>query len=195
MEVNLENILAEEGRVANRIYIQVGDPPLCHHRLPSQLLICRKEGPNFMKLFWRCASPRSYQCQFFMWTRKQPLLNHNQRELDMILTELQRSKAAAPKPKGRPGRPASSSDPPRVRPSECLHPKITKAGSNAFLNVEKCAICGEVLMKTMTELGRQKHVAKWGSTPPLLPTRREMREWQQGGLLEPRGIWEDPRDQ
>lgn len=57
-----------------------------------------------------------------------------------------------------------STDPFRVRPGECIHPKTTKAGSNAFQAIEKRVVCGHILSKTMTELGRQKHIARWG--PP-----------------------------
>ena len=195
LEINLANIATEEGRVVSRIYDQVGNPPLCHHELPAQLLICRKEGANFMKMFWRCAHPRSYQCQYFMWTQVQPLLKHNKKEIEMVLQELGRGqKNGQPVSSGRPSRPSSSSDPPRVRPADCLHPKTTKAGSNAFMNIEKCAVCGEVLIKTMTELGRQKHIEKWGRPPPVA-TRSEMREWQRSGALEPRGVWAEPDQQ
>ena len=181
------------GKVAGRIHDQVGDPPLCHHELPAQMFICRKEGPNFMKLFWRCPHPRSYQCQYFMWTRTQPLLVQDRKNLDSMIKELEQSQDPYIKTKAKPSKPSSSGDPPRVRPGQCVHPKTTKAGSNAFQAIEKCVACGQILSKTMTELGRQKHIARWGTPPTLSP--EEAREWKRMGMLEKKGVWLDPNEE
>ena len=38
----------------------------------------------------------------------------------------------------------------------CSHPQITRSGTNPFVNLAKCKLCGEVLKRELTELGLQK---------------------------------------
>jgi hypothetical protein len=74
---------------------QVGPPVMCDHQMTTKLFICRKQGPNYKRLFWRCPMSRDQQCSTFVWCQIQPYLDHyfqeNVTELDNVTEESARA--------------------------------------------------------------------------------------------------------
>ena len=60
--------------VTDMILRQVGPPVMCDHQMTTKLFICRKQGPNYKRLFWRCPMSRDQQCSTFVWCQIQPPL-------------------------------------------------------------------------------------------------------------------------
>lgn len=162
--------------ITEEILQLIGPFPKCDHSQRCKIHVTRRQGDNFLKLFWRCPRNRHQQCPFFMWTRVQPLV-------DRYLIPRRPVMASA-----------SSGQAPNTR---CQHIRIVRTGSNAFVEIQKCAECGKVLSREPTELGRQKNLEKMQKQtakhyPIPVPTPEECREWQKKGLLRPGGIWEEP---
>lgn len=129
------------------------------------------QGPNFLKLFWRCPRARARQCQFFMWTRDQP-----------IIEDMKMSKET---PMGR------KMGPKELAQLQCKHLETTKAGSNAFRRIERCKECGLLLVDEKTDLAHKKDMAKEIEKHKKLnePTYQDFLEWKRQGAMEKRGVW------
>jgi hypothetical protein len=94
--------------------------PICSCHLTCRRLICRKEGPNFGREFWRCPRPQTQQCEFFMWLQHQPSWRLLQSE-----DQAHEYRMMAQNP--------------------CSHQNISRAGSNFYLEKQTCRDCGKVL--------------------------------------------------
>ena len=55
-----------------------GKIPHCACQLEARLHLCRKQGDNFNRTFFRCPLKIGRQCRFFQWTIAQPFLQPEQ---------------------------------------------------------------------------------------------------------------------
>jgi hypothetical protein len=80
---------------------QPTDHPKCKCNMSAVLLRCRKAGPNFNRLFYRCQKDRELQCTFFKWLR----------DIDQDLWTGQGHVETPPRPTAFPGSSSKSSLP------------------------------------------------------------------------------------
>jgi len=183
--------------ITDAILRMVGPPVQCEHGEATRLFICQKQGPNYHKLFWRCAHPRDQQCRTFMWTLIQPYLNTNlieasEEEMDtetVVSTTTRRSTTSR--------RSSTASQLLQQAQRHCKHEKVLKSGSNHFKIQEKCAICGKITKEELTEAGIQKEKEREKNRKKKLepnePTYEEFLEWKRSQALEPAGVWTGSR--
>lgn len=114
--------------ITDAILRMVGPPVQCEHGEATRLFICQRQGPNYHKLFWRCAHPRDQQCRTFMWTLIQPYLNTNlieasEEEMDtetVVSTTTRRSTTSR--------RSSTASQLLQQAQRHCKHEKVLKSG-------------------------------------------------------------------
>ncbi|CAK9053528.1 unnamed protein product, partial [Durusdinium trenchii] len=168
--------------VTDQVLRLVGPPLRCDHQETTKLFVCRKQGPNYKRLFWRCPRPRGNQCSTFVWRETQPYLDpiyqndlepedyaptissqESKTPVENIIQELQR---------------------------QCPHTKTDKRGTNPYKIVVKCATCGKLLKSEVTELGKQKEIER--RQKEVEPTYQDYLEWKRSGACQARGVWSDP---
>lgn len=127
-----------------------GPPPLCQHNLPCKLFMCRKQGGNLHRMFWRCPEPRAHQCKCFQWTRFQPhwMEGHYSSPSETPATtasqQLRRDNRQNPESDGT---------------ATCPHLITTRAGTNAHVLKVRCKKCNKLLVdrkKTPEEMRADK---------------------------------------
>ena len=107
-------------------------PTLCECGLTPVDRVCRVQGRNYLREFWRCPRP-SHQCDNFVWKRDQPHWQEQDTRREKDLSN----------PVGR-----------------RAHTRTTRAGSNAYMNQVVCKDCGITLLKEKTELAAVREAAK-----------------------------------
>ena len=82
-----------------------------------------KTSQDWDRLFWRCPNNREKQCPFFLWLDRQPAWPPRQ------------GSSSADRPDGYP--------PQHQR--DCPHLRISRAGTNHFMEMETCRDCGRIV--------------------------------------------------
>ena len=165
------------------------DPPApekidkrCYCGEPVVILITRREGRNFGRKFRRCPSwmLTEKRCAFFQWLEVQDTWQPTEPgwkdpgqqapRTPLLTTEKGQtappscsSQGTGPRSPMKPP-PASSSMTGQATPSKemCQHSSVTHAGSNKFVVVTKCRLCGETLEHRARKEAEQ--------LPPKTPT-------------------------
>jgi hypothetical protein len=184
----------QEG-ITPEILRMMGPPPLCQHQEEALLFISKTEQ-NYQKIFWRCPRPRGRQCQFFMWTEQQPLVEQEYKEFQHHRAQqrarLESSPSSSPKMTLK-----------EKYQSQCHHLATTRQGTNPWKIVEKCLNCDKVLVNERTEAGKKLdkekeikkkeksiyHSRKNPSSSQGNLTTAQARQLIQMGALETGGVW------
>eukprot|EP00435_Cladocopium_sp_Y103_P069875 s367_g34.t1 len=130
---------------------------MCFCGLTPQLLTCRKEGPNFMRRFYRCPKPyqhQTLQCEYFAWTEdtKAEKLYHQSATLEKPKkskpTKMKSKVVSETEPTnsdeddmGLAQSPSSASPKTPVRIPRCQH-DWNRRGTNAHVKIKTCNLCG-----------------------------------------------------
>lgn len=132
---------------------------MCFCGLTPNLLVCRKEGPNFMRRFYRCPKPYQHQtqCDYFAWTEDTKAEEYEKlytQSVSMGTPTLQKTTKKKSKQVSETESATSSGDdvdlnrsptsaspktPPR--PQRCQH-EWNRRGTNAYVKVKTCHLCG-----------------------------------------------------
>eukprot|EP00435_Cladocopium_sp_Y103_P033954 s639_g8.t1 len=132
---------------------------MCFCGLTPQLLTCRKEGPNFMRRFYRCPKPYQHQtqCEYFAWTEdtkaeEYEKMYYQNASMDKALksksTKKKSRAASSTESNTSDGEdldlarsPASSSPKTPIRQNMCQH-EWNRRGTNAYCKIKTCHRCG-----------------------------------------------------
>lgn len=175
-EMNTQAVITPE------IMRMMGKPPKCDHNMESKLFVSHTEK-NYRRLFWRCSFPRNHQCQFFQWTKEQPLQEYQ------AFQNQRKTQAPSSSKMGAVGR--------------CPHLNVCRKGTNDYKIVEKCLDCQTILIERKTEKGMQKDREKLKKKLDKSVYHQESRvggttltpdlarRIQESGALEIGGIWTD----
>lgn len=170
--------------VTDQILRMVGPPLQCDHGEATKLFVCRKQGPNYKRLFWRCAKSRGSQCQTFLWCQVQPYLDQAfQPEVDELLDQV--TTTSNPTARSQ----MSAGNLLKAAQQKCPHKRTTRTGTNPYKIQEKCVLCGKMLQEEKTALGLQIEVKK--NKKAMEPTHQEYLEWKKSEALETGGVWTD----
>eukprot|EP00435_Cladocopium_sp_Y103_P075525 s90_g59.t1 len=172
--------------VTDQVLRMVGPPLQCEHHETTKLYICRKQGNNYKRLFWRCPRQRDDQCHTFVWCKIQPYLDP---ALQNQMNEIEEMDDATNLSSPRTESQRSAASILEEAQRRCPHKNVTKSGSNPYQKQEKCSMCGKILKIEKTALGLQKEQEKMKKA--LQPTYKEYLEWKKAGCLEPGGVWTD----
>lgn len=124
--------------VVNPMTPPPGEIPQRRCQLPSAILITRKEGPNYLRQFWRCANwNKPTGCAFFMWLEKQPY---------WAPTKNQASEES-PTSAGTDWEVESQIPMVAAVDPVCTHVRTCRRGSNAFVTQITCLDCGHLVSK------------------------------------------------
>eukprot|EP00435_Cladocopium_sp_Y103_P039817 s170_g10.t1 len=135
---------------------------MCFCGLTPNLLVCRKEGPNFQRKFYRCPKPYQHQaqCDYFAWAEStkaeeyEKMYHHQNASMEMQ----QKPKSTKKKSKHvseaeyvtsgdedseLAQSPVTSSPSPKTppRPRMCQH-EWNRRGTNAYVKMKTCHLCG-----------------------------------------------------
>ena len=159
----------------------VMDPPApekidkrCYCGEPVVILVTRREGRNFGRKFRRCANwmLTEKRCAFFQWLEVQDTWqptkpgwkNPGQQAPRTPLLTPEKGQAAPPSCSSQRTGPTSPMKTPPAFSSTmgqtttsketCQHSSVTHAGSNKFVVVTKCRLCGETLEHRAPQGGR-----------------------------------------
>lgn len=132
---------------------------VCFCGLKPNLLVCRMEGPNFMRKFYRCPKPSQHQtqCDYFAWTENTKAEEYEKLYYqDATMDKPQKSKPTKKKSKSVSAAdsstssgddldlaqsPASSSPKTPPRQARCQH-EWSRRGSTAYVKMKTCNLCG-----------------------------------------------------
>eukprot|EP00435_Cladocopium_sp_Y103_P022323 s3407_g5.t1 len=131
---------------------------VCFCGMTPQLLTCRKEGPNFMRRFYRCPKPYQHQtqCEYFQWTEDTKAEEYEKLYYQSASMEpAVKSKHAKKKSKAASStesdtsngddldlaRSPGSSPKTPIRQTMCQH-EWNRRGTNAYVRMKTCVKCG-----------------------------------------------------
>lgn len=149
-----------------------GPPPLCQHNLPCKLFMCRKQGGNLHRMFWRCPEPRAHQCKCFQWTRFQPHWVE-----DYYQTPSETPSTATSQQVRRAHRQNQDGD----GSATCPHLVTTRAGTNAHVVRVRCKDCKKLLVdrkKTPAEIQEDKMKANREDQTPEM-TEQDKNDYEE----------------
>ena len=170
---------AQDEYLTDEVRKKLGPPPLCQHGQYSKVFLTRKQGPNFGRLFWRCAHSRQEQCRYFAWAEHQPTWS----PVEMPALPKKGGTGSMTSQKTRTGSTRGSSSkgsvvpspstpqpntPPTTPGGTCRHLRTTRTGTNGYVDVERCVDCGYLVKKE-----------KKKSPSPNVITREKLEEFQE----------------
>ena len=181
MAPSMASTVTGQDLVTDQVLRLVGPPPQCEHHETTKLYVCRKQGHNYKRIFWRCPRQRGSQCATFIWSEIQPYLD------PIYQDDLEPEDYAPDSPRSMSGTPVENIL--MELQKHCPHTKVDKRGTNPYKIMVKCATCGKVLKSEKTELAKQMEEEK--NRKKIEPDYQEFLEWKKSGACRAGGIWTD----